>query len=187
MYVRGIMFDAISKKCTEYYNQIPSDTFSKMGRSAIYSFSATYLFIRPTTKNYPDNFNLSICLVSAGLAALASLIYALTNPLFNMIFGDNRHLVHREFMKWFVNIGISTILFQYATAAKVNLLSVYLLINIPSNLFLSAFESIVVFIEWCGDQNEANRMRQAFRSFGLYPEPGSSSSFINFGRFPFAG
>jgi hypothetical protein len=175
------MFDAIKQKCDYYYSQLPNDIFPKVVRSALYSFSVCFISFN---QNPPVLFNLGRPLIAAGIASLASLIYALTNPIFNIAFGDNRILLHREFIKSVVNIGISSLLINYVTASKVNIFSIVLIVSLSINLLLSVSETIPSTLAWLlNDPHDADELRNWFRWFGIYPEPGSSSVFLNFGNF----
>jgi hypothetical protein len=172
------MVNAIFSYCNDYYDQIPPDTLPKVVRSAAYTF--TFTCIQSGLSN--SSFNLARPLFAAGAASLASLIYALTVPLFNMAYRDNRVLFQREFVKQYVNMALTSLALEYITTGKVNLVAINLLGSFSCNLMLGIFEMVPTFADWIGDPNAANEIRQGLKYMGLDAVPGSSSVFINFGH-----
>ncbi len=174
------MFNDVRQKCQNYYDHIPSDTLPKMVRSALYTFGIAFVI---NQKNFGSPYNMAIPLAAAGMAAVASLIYALTTPIFNMVFGDNRILFHRELIKQLVNISFSSTILNYVTTGKVNLFSLNLLGGFSCNIILGLFEIAPTFVDWLGATAAANELREEYKYFGIDAEPGSSSVFLNFGLF----
>lgn len=187
--IHGILRDydvlGIMDKCGEYYVQIPEDTVPKMAKSALYTFTATFVF----SKKVPtEPYNLGRPLFAACVAALASLIYALTTPIFNMIFGDDRLLFHREFIKHIVNITLTSLLVSWLGASKINVIALPLLESFSVNLAKSFLDIIPLTAEsWFHDQVLADEMRELYKQWGIDATPGTSSVFINFGIFPAIG
>lgn len=80
------MLDAVINVCQSYYDNIPSNALSTIGKSAAYSFFISFAFL-PKVAGEP--MDMARPIAAAGYAALVSLIHALTTPIFNGIFGDN--------------------------------------------------------------------------------------------------
>ena len=140
-----MVLGAIVNTCQEYYRQFPSDTVPKMCKSALYSFTITFVLVR--NPQIGDPFNVARPLLAASVASLASLIYALTNPIFNMIFGDKLLRLHREIIKQIVNVTLSSLLIHYSISSKVNLLALPLIGSVSMNLFKSLFELVPSMVE----------------------------------------
>lgn len=166
------MFDGIKDKFLDYYDQIPPDTFPAIAKSAILTFSCTLLF----TRKFDDtHLNISRPLFNAGIAALASSIYALTTPFFNTAFGDKDVHFHRELIKFFVNLSITSMIVGYLTSSKVDAAALPLLRIIPFKVMMAPLTWIPRFADFIGENQDAAEMRQFMQSFSMYPEPGSAS------------
>jgi hypothetical protein len=172
------MLGAVIQGCQDYYDQIPPDTLPKVAKSAVYTFTLTFLFSNKS-KDVAYN-NLAAPLFAAGAAALASVIYALTTPFFNMAFRDNRILAHREFAKGIVNLGLTSLALEYITTGKVNLGAMRIFASLSCNLILGGFEMIPTFLDWIGEPATAHDFREGLKHAGCDAVPGSSSVFINF-------
>ena len=182
------MLDAIRQSCQNYYNGIPADTFSKAGKSALYTFTVTWIWTTTTvvtSKLTPEHliFNTGRPLFAAGVALSASLIYSLTAPFFNKIFGDNRMRFHSEIIKQMINTALTSVLINCLTNSKVNLFALPLFGSISMNMFKGIFNTAVDVAE-CLDQDFADEVRILFRDWGLSSPDGSGSVFINFGMLP---
>lgn len=183
------------EKCQEYYAQIPEDTLPKIAQSALFTFTLTFVF----SKNIPtEPYNLGRPLFAAAVASLASLIYALTMPLFHMIFngearddfdGMKSHLkLYRELIKQVVNIALTSTLISFWTSYKVNLFALPLVNGLSFNLILSALDTIPQIAEnFYGNEELGDEIREFYKQIGLDTEEGRSSVFFNFGIFPAIG
>lgn len=144
-------------KCDYYYQNLPKDLVSSVGRSAIFSFTVTFLvantdaqlFIKPILNRDIKHPDFSSPL-EAGLAAgTASLIHYLTTPLFNAIFGDREVTFEREIVKWAVNLSCAyLILSQFNTTRKVDLAWVLFTQTISANLTKAWFDIVPRFLRW---------------------------------------
>ncbi len=173
------MFNTVKQISRNYCDQIPSDTFPKVAKSALYTFTATLLM---SGNMGTKNINLAHSLFAAGVASLASLIYALINPFFHAAFGDDRVLFHRELIKQvFVAASISVIV-DALTVSKVNLLSLKILTGISINLLKGLIESVPSFYDWVGDHGTADQIRQGYQFLGIDAKPGSSTVFFTLGN-----
>lgn len=180
-----MIFQVAYDKCRDYYDQIPDDTFEKMAKSALYTFTATFLFSK---RNPLEPYNLSRPLFAGGVAFLASFIYSITTPIFNMIFGDDELLVHREFIKQVVNITLSSAIIGYFTAAKVSLIALPLVGSLSINLIKSIIDLCPIVVEkWFKDKPLAKEIRLLFKDWKIDAPAGTGSVFINFGIFPALG
>jgi hypothetical protein len=180
-----VVVGAIYNKCQDYYEQIPEDLFSKMGKSALFTFTITFVFSKQTPG---QPYNLSRPLFASGVAALASCIYGLSTPIFNMIFGDERLMFPREVIHQIVNITATSILVNYLNASKVNILALPLVASLSVNLLKSGLDLFPAVAEnWFNDPPLADEMRTFFKDWGLDVPDGSSSVFVNFGVFPYLG
>lgn len=138
-----LSLELIKNCCTSYYEQIPQDTLFAIGQSAIYSFSIT-LLLQPSS-------SLVRPLYSAGLAALATLIYSVTNPIFNHIFQDNKYVSHREVTKYMITMVLTQVLVNTFTPFKVaflkgadsNLPKFFLLSNTVIKVWLDVYTKMM--------------------------------------------
>ena len=178
------MFEAIGRVCQDYYNDLPSDVLLKVGKSGLYSFTATFMFLHDGIKTAPvTHFNLRDPLSAAAITALASLIHGLTTPIFNKIFGNNELKLHQELIKNLVVSSLTFVLISYITTSKVNLLSVKKFPMVSVNLFRTILNIQPVFLDWVdanfpnvGFHETAECYRTVFRWVGLNMEPGGLSS-----------
>lgn len=180
-----MVLQVIYDKCQEYYDQIPDDTLPKMAKSALYTFSITFIF----SKKMPtEPYNLGRPLFAASVATLASFVYALTTPLFNMIFSDDRIQVQRELIKQIVNIALTSVIVNYFTPTKINVLALPLIASLSINLLKSMADLVPSVAEnWFDDAAFAEVARDLYKQWGIDAPNGSSSVFINFGIFPAMG
>lgn len=180
-----MVLQTIKEKCLDFYDQIPREIIPKIAKSAIYTFVITFVFSKKVAN---EPYHLGRPLFAAGAAALASLIYAVTTPIFNMIFKDDRLLPHTEFLKQIVNITLCSAIFSYATHRKVNLLSLPLVGSVSINLIKSLFEIIPLAAEnLFNDKEFAEELRELYKKWSIDCPDGTSSIFINFGIFPALG
>ena len=126
--------------------------------------------------------NLSKPLMAAAAAGLASLIHALTAPLFNFIFGDNRTYFHRQAIKSGVSILATEAIFSYSSLRRINLVAFQVNPYFTMDLVRAAISDFISSIEWinthlvvpCFGENRLqtsgiNTIRARFGSIGLLP------------------
>lgn len=176
---------AAKEKWQEYCEQIPEDTLPKMAKSALYSFTGAFLFV----KRIPlEPYNLGRPLFAGGVAFLASLIYSLTTPIFNMAFGDNGLKAHVEFMKQVLNVTLCSAAIGLLGAGKVNVHALPILFSYSINLVKSLIDLIPAGIEHLiKDKPLAAEIREFLKYWKLDAPAGTGSVFINFGIFPSIG
>lgn len=113
-----MVFQSIKNVCQAYYNDLPNDTFQTIGKSALFSFTVTLLLTNSLRKLNDAPINFARPLVAAGVAVTASLIHALTTPIFNYIFGDKETKIYREVLKYFINLSCTYLIFNRLTPYK---------------------------------------------------------------------
>lgn len=172
------MFDTIRQKCQEYYDQIPPDTLSKMAKSALFSFSISLILLNKRSPGAP--WNLSKPLLNAGVAALASFVYALTAPLFNALFGDKHLRFHREIMKNLVVVTLTSTFVNYLTTSKVNFAAFNFVAFLPSNVVISGLDLLPTAADFISAHGLAQACRDGYQYLGLDALSGSSSTYIAF-------
>ncbi len=100
----------IIRTCHGYYKEIPGDSLQKMALSAIGSFTVTYLFL----KDVPGQpYNVATPLAAGGVAFLASMVYSLTTPLFNKIFGNKKIGFYQELIKQVITVALTSMAIDY--------------------------------------------------------------------------
>ena len=174
------MLDAIRQSCQNYYDDIPPDTLPTMAKSAIFSFSWTILFNRVPRQPW----DITRPLFHAGVAALATLIYSLTTPIFNKIFGDNQILLHREIMKSFVDFSVTTIIISYLTTSKVDLTALPFIKMLSFNILRALYDLDTAYAAWV-DPRFGNFLSQVGNYTGLSAVPGSASIHLSSPRLIF--
>jgi|GEM_PF-2302235 len=177
------MLNSVIQTCRGYYNDIPVDTFQKVVKSALYSFTATSLL---SGWKRDVLVNLTPPLFAAGIAALASLVYALTTPLFNAIFENNKIEFRQELVKDFCQLPISCVIINYLATGKASLSAMHIvgIASLTWNLLASVFDIIPSLWDAFGEPRVARKTRWMLSLLGLAVVPGSSSICLNFGRFP---
>jgi hypothetical protein len=168
------MLDAITQRCQNYYNQIPADTIPKVAKSALYSFSIGVIYV---TTGSVETLDIARPLFHAGVAALASLIYALANPLFNLTFGDREVYLHREILKLSVVSSLTAVSVCCLTASKINLTAIPLLSLIPVNAMKAYLDLYPIIFGWFNPAF-TSRMRNIYQGWGIQVEKDSSSVFL---------
>ncbi|MCE2982174.1 MAG: hypothetical protein LW832_01285 [Parachlamydia sp.] len=84
-----------------YAKGLPSNIVPSMGRSALYSFTASLIFVNGGLAPLK---NMQQPLISACVAAIASLLHALLTPFFNYIFDNENIRWYQEPIKLFIGI-----------------------------------------------------------------------------------
>lgn len=175
------MLDAIKQTCQDYYDDLPPEALRKIAKSALYTFTASLWFARGKDLyvNVPrDPYNIARPLFNAGTVALASLIYTLTTPMFNKIFGDKDILLPREIMKHIVNLTLTAVVISYLTTPKVNMAALTILGMFSSNLLASYIDISIRFCDWLDPRGGAG-VRRMVQWVGLQTQPGSASIYLN--------
>lgn len=184
------MLGSISSICQSYYNEIPERTLQTIGISAIYSFTF-HLLSMPVVKGRGYEVNLLRPILAASAAALASLIHALTTPIFRFIFGDNRVYFHRQLMRSLVAILATDAIFNYSTAKKINLIAFQVSPHLPVGLMQAALSDAINLVDWVNTQMivpcfGVNRLqtsgiriaRERFATMGFLPDERSNAIYI---------
>ena len=183
------MLNSVSTMCQHYYNEMPKDTFHKVGRSALFSFTVTLIMANPIIcKNPATDFSLKLAqpLLTGCIAGTASLIHALTTPLFNAIFGDNKVLLHREIVKWGVNVTCVYLLLDRISPIKTHLFFLTFQSTIPVNMIKTLFNLEFDFMDWVDQSTGAtgapNFLRNILRSIGIdfAPDPDANSAYYTY-------
>ena len=170
------IFDAIKQTCQTYYDQLPNDIPRTVCQSAIYSFTISMVF-RNLRLGLPENLRQPFA--AAGIAALASLVHALTTPLFNSLFGDQNVTYFRETLKYAINGTLVHLLFN-STSYKINLITLqgnfFGIIGI--NCLKSTIKGFSDFADFLGNPQLANQIRSINRFFSLDIPLGANSTYI---------
>lgn len=173
--------------CKEYYNEIPSDTLVKVGKSASISFTVYLIVVNSLISMRPivENLNLKEPLLAAGIAGTASLIHGLTNPLFNRIF-RGRLSFPQEMIKFYVNLTSVYLLFSRMTSFKTNLVGLCFFYTYPTNIFKCLFEFVPFFFGKLDQlsnppSNNERWIRTIYSALGIEFNPNSNSSYYTLG------
>jgi len=117
------MFDMIQQRCLSYYDEIPVDTFPTIAKSAIFSFTITIIMPRLLSNRdlrfvYIEEY--TPALITAGLAAVATLVHAILSPIFNRAFGNNSQInVNQELMKYLLVTALTGVCLSYARNQRI--------------------------------------------------------------------
>lgn len=111
------MISAIRQACQSYYSQLPVNMLPAMGRSAFFSFTASFILVAADSSK---SIVLARPMITAGIACAASTIHALTNPLFNYIFENQEIQWHQEIIRLVIDFTLTGLLLKQVTAYKVN-------------------------------------------------------------------
>lgn len=177
------MLNAVWTKCQDYYDDLPQGTLHSVVRSAFFSFVATLIY---TPELKPASLaELARPAAAAAVAATASLIYALTTPLFHYIFGDKDVKFEREFIKNIITVTLTGLLFiRFISYQKTHLVGVKFFGPISANLIKSMLDNTPRFMDWSiGPSQEAQAIRAFFNRYGLGVDPEANSAFYSF-NFP---
>lgn len=119
------MFDVVNKYCKAYYDKLPADGLKSAGLSAMYSFTASMIYIAwKTPMNQMPN-DLSRAGIAAGIGFVAAGIHAITQPIFNYFFSnpDNHFNMWEEIIRNLTSISLTHILINDITPFKINLIT----------------------------------------------------------------
>jgi hypothetical protein len=173
------MIASFNNVCQNYYNHLPANTVRSVGQSALFSFSACFLFVTLPQGNQAGQMsNLLRPIVVAGIAALASSIHALMNPLFEFIFGDPQIKAYREGIKWVVVSTLTSIVIARLTNTQFDLRAIQLILPLSLNFIRGFWSSIPDSFELFDP--DAFGIRERFESIGLLPTAGSNSIYLMF-------
>lgn len=134
------MFNTIRQMGVDYYNSLPKAIVSTIGASVILSSGLTVLLCR-RSQGVVD-FNQS--LMAAAVAATASVIHAVTTPLFKFIFGS----LHGTWPVELIKMGFITLITSFLIQAVSSggsstkgVLYTAVSINLIASLLSSKFQS----------------------------------------------
>lgn len=77
-------FSAIKQACTSYYDELPEAILPSVAKSAFFTFTVACVF---SARAANGSYDMTVPLIKASAAALASTIHAIATPLFNRTFG----------------------------------------------------------------------------------------------------
>lgn len=174
------MFNAITQRMQDYYDQIPCNTLSTIAKATTFSFAAA-LNCEGIDNNKTSIDVYATPLLAAGVGALATLIHALMTPIFNAAFeNDHQVIVYQECIKSMVTIGLTRFLVSYATGQKVDLLANTVLALLSTNLMKSLFHLVPQTLFWLGDPIAARSVRNQLSSWGLDTPDGANTTYLVF-------
>lgn len=176
------MLDAIKRGCQYYYDNIPANTMHTVCKSAIYSFTITFIMVNRlrfdaiTKQALP--LELTRAYVSAGVAVIASTIYALMTPVFTVAFGDNAIKAHREFIKYFVVAALTYHSTLSIAAFKTYWTAISALDLIPLNSLGAMINLLKDEFKWLDPQIDLTWLENIQNYLGLNPQPGENSAYM---------
>lgn len=113
----------------------PLDAFEAIAKSGIFSFAISILLSKDVQHS----------LIMGGVAATASLIHALTRPLFEVVFltetekKNDQIVFYKEVVVMVLNLGLTQLLVNYLTPFKVNAIGSALL-TVTLSLFVNGIK-----------------------------------------------
>lgn len=177
-----MFIDTISNCIHSYYASLPRNTGAAAARSALYTFTASLLAVNP----WGQAIHLTRPLCMGGVAALASLIHALTVPLFNRLFGYDEVKWYQEGIKIVINVTLIHALFKTSAMLKVDWMSRYVFHKAPLYLFSTTMSSFAgdlstLILNWTvGWKDEAfpHHYKQWLRGRGVDFNARSSATYL---------
>jgi len=166
------MFNSISQFCSNYYDQLPADGFKAAALSVTLSFTASVMAISLSS---PVNQapSLSRVVLATGIAVTATAIHVATTPIFNYIFDNPTNAFHGwlEFVRFFVDMTLTHLLINHATAFKINLLTSNNIqkgnfIILPSNIIKAGIDMVLRPLNLI-DPAFANDIRNVLQNCGM--------------------
>jgi len=100
-----------------YWFELPDNMVSSIGKSALYSFTASFIL---TAADTTKTIVLNRPLTAGAVACLAATVHALTNPVFNYIFENKKIIWHQEIVRYVIDYTVTCLLLKQATAYKVH-------------------------------------------------------------------
>lgn len=110
-----MVFNTVHDHFHSYYAQLPVNTLPSVFRSALYSFSVSFILVGIDSKT----IHLTRPLIAAGVSGTAALVHALTNPLFNYIFENHGIKWHQEAIRFIIDVTTTSLLINHVTTLKV--------------------------------------------------------------------
>lgn len=161
------MLETVWNQCKSYYDDIPQDTFRSVGRSAVVSFTVTLLITSRCFGKFAQGeaVDLARPAIAAVIAATATLIHALTTPLFNAIFGDNEVKFEREILKYVCILSCTYQVLNQVSALKEQLVWLVFMRTFPPNLILAELDCLPRVVGLF-NANLADEIRMGFTAFG---------------------
>ena len=164
------MIDTVWTKCQDYYDQIPRDTLPAVGLSLLASFAVNVIYLNRNllmTKNAAEFEGVQPA-VAALVAGTASLIHALTAPIFDYIFGDNEVKFEREIIKAVCVLSLTYLFLNRIPGIKAHQLAILVFQRtFPSMLFKAEIDLFARFVDAVGARAFGNACRQAATYVGL--------------------
>jgi hypothetical protein len=183
------MLESIRSVCRTYYHEMPEQTLQSIGISAVYTFTY-HLLTMPVVKGRGYEVNLLKPIMAATAASLASLIHALTTPIFTFIFGDNRVTFCRQGIKSISAVLLTDAIFGYSSTRRVNLAAFQVNRYLAVEVVKAAVSDVISVIDWinthiivsCFGQNRLQTsgitaMRERLTAMSILPN-GTNSIFI---------
>jgi hypothetical protein len=168
---------------------MPEQTLQTIGISAVYTFTY-HLLTMPVVKGRGYEVNLLKPIMAAAAASLASLIHALTTPIFTFIFGDNQVTFCRQGIKSISAILSTDAILSYSSTRRVNLVAFQVNPYLAVDMMKAAISDIICAVDWinthvivsCFGQNRLQTsgiraMRERLTAMNILPN-GANSIFI---------
>lgn len=167
------MIQSMNQVCQNYYDNLPSDTIKIAAKSALFSFITSVCIVAITTKpNQP--VDLARSALAATIAATATIIHALTQPIFNYLFDQklNSSDSYVEFIRVLYDIIFTHVLVNNLTAFKINLINTIIpsgenFVILPSNLIRISLDLGVKCVSAAIDPALANQIGVFFTNNGI--------------------
>ncbi len=162
-----------------YYMQLPVNTGPSICRSALYSFAASFIILK--TNSSRATANLTRPLVLSGVAATASLMHALTTPIFNYIFENQDMKWTQETFRFIFTFTMIQLALNHPSSSKIN----QMITNKKSFYFFSS-NLIGIGVELiakgmgCIDQTYADHFKTWTNTFNLGLTKSSNPTYVAF-------
>jgi hypothetical protein len=177
------MFNNINQFCHNYYDQLPPNLLRTIGCSAAVSFAASVCVLAVTSK--PNQaVDLSRAVLATCIGITATLVHALTSPLFNDLFNVNNQAFngYLEFTKIITNITLTQVLINYLTGYKINLITAFIpkndnFIILPNTIVKILLDMYIRALDLM-TPNFALHMQQQCHQFGIDLNTNSTPVYI---------
>ncbi len=178
------MFDAIKRGCQYYCDNIPNNTIHTVCKSALYSFTITFIMANGSYKQRVDlvtkealPLELTRPYLAAAVAAIASTIHAFMTPFFHLACGDKEIKLHREIAKGMVVSALTYHLTASMAVFKAHWIAVSAFDMVPFNVIGSIINSYKDFIKWIDPQIDFAWLDKIQNVLGLDPQAGDNSAY----------
>jgi hypothetical protein len=171
----NVVSDVVSDSCDFYYRSLPKDTGAAVLRSGVLTFTVAVIRL-----SVSDNKSLVRPAVAGAVAATASLIHALTQPLFVHMFADDEVKFEREFIKSFFVFSCTYALLNNFSAFKADLVSLTLVFNtVPVHLIKAEFDLAPRLFDFIGANDVAKDVRELYDYVGLGIDKEANSAYYS--------